>query len=53
MDWIPGVYIDLSQWILNYDVTATSMAGTVVMVDGAEGVFGTSQGDSITRRCWS
>ena len=33
----------------NYDVTATSyMGGTVAYVDGAEGVFGTSQGDSIT-----
>ena len=33
----------------NYDVTATSYSGaTVAYVDGAEGVFGTSQSDSIT-----
>ena len=31
----------------NYDVTATSTAQTVVYVDGAEGVFGTSYSDTI------
>ena len=44
-----SVNIDLSQVDANYDVTATSYYGqTVAYVDGAEGVFGTSQGDSIT-----
>ena len=44
-----SVNIDLSEVDSNYDVTATSYYGaTVAYVDGAEGVFGTSQGDSIT-----
>ena len=41
--------IDLSQVDSNYDVTATSYSGaTVAYVDEREGVFGTSQSDSIT-----
>ena len=49
-----SVNIDLSQVDANYDVTATSYYGqTVAYVDGAEGVFGTSQGDSITGNHWS
>ena len=43
-----SVSIDLSQVDSNYDATATSNGQTVAYVDGAEGVFGTNQGDSIT-----
>ena len=42
-----GVSIDLSQVDSNYDATAIGGGQTVAYVDGAEGVFGTSQGDAI------